>query len=213
MSIAIDDGIIAILRGVRPERVVRVAQLCHRHGIRAIEVPLNSPEPFDSIARLADAALPGCAIGAGTVLGIDDVARVHDAGAQFIVTPNVNAAVIRAALGHGLAVVPGFATPSEAFSAIAAGATRLKLFPASTYGPGHLMALRAVLPPAVRVFPVGGIGAADCATWLAAGASGFGFGSELFRPDDDDATLERRIGTVMQAWRTASGILLPPAAE
>lgn len=217
MSIAIDDGIVAILRGVRPERVVRVAERCYRHGIRAIEVPLNSPEPLDSIARLAGAALPGCAIGAGTVLGIDDVNRARDAGAQFIVSPNVDAAVIRAALGSGMAALPGFATATEAFAAIAAGATRLKLFPAASYGPGHLKALRAVLPPAVRVFPVGGVAAADCARWLAAGAAGFGFGSELFRPDDDDAQLDRRIGEVMHAYRTAlgnpAGVIPPSAAE
>ena len=206
MSLQIGDGVIAILRGVRPERAMAVAALCYRHGIRAIEVPLNSPQPCASIERLASAALPGCRIGAGTVLSVADVARVRAAGAEFIVAPNTDGEVIRAALDAGLAAVPGFATASEAFAAIAAGATLLKLFPAASYGPAYLKALRAVLPPAVRVFPVGGIGTADCAAWLGAGASGFGFGSELFRPDDDDARLDQCIGTLMQAYRAASGV-------
>ncbi|TDR42043.1 2-keto-3-deoxy-phosphogalactonate aldolase [Tahibacter aquaticus] len=206
MANAIERGVIAILRGVRPERVIQAAELCYRHGIRAIEVPLNSPQALTSIERLASHALPRCRIGAGTVLNVGEVTQVRAAGATFIVAPNVNSAVIRAALDQGLGAVPGFATASEAFAAIAAGATQLKLFPASSYGPAHLRALQAVLPAAVRVFPVGGIGAADCARWLDAGAAGLGFGSELFRPGDDDAQLEQRIGTLMQAYRTALGI-------
>ena len=209
MSAAIRDGVVAILRGVRPERVIRAAVLCYRHGIRAIEVPLNSPEPFASVARLAEASLPGCAIGAGTVLSVDDAHRARDAGAEFIVAPNADARVIRAALGAGMAAMPGFATASEAFGAIAAGATLLKLFPAASYGPSHLKALRTVLPPAVRVFPVGGVRPADCAAWRDAGAAGFGFGSELFHPDDDDAALDRRIGKLMQAYRAALGAAHP----
>lgn len=206
MSQPIGNGVVAILRGVRPERVVQTAALCYRHGIRAIEVPLNSPDPLRSIGYLAAADLPGCRMGAGTVLSVADVDRVRGAGAGFIVTPNVDAAVIRAALDSGLAAIPGFATPTEAFAAIAAGADMLKLFPAATYGPGHLKALRAVLPPAVRVFPVGGVAPAECRRWLDAGAAGFGFGSELFRPDEDDAQLDRRIGTLMQAYHAACGI-------
>lgn len=206
MGLTIKDGIVAILRGVRPARVIQAARLCYRHGIRAIEVPLNSPEPFASIERLASYPLPGCLIGAGTVLSVDDVNRVRQAGAEFIVAPNVNAAVIRAALDSGLAAIPGFASASEAFQAIDAGANLLKLFPAASYGPAHLKALRAVLPANVRVFPVGGVAPADCQSWIAAGASGFGFGSELFRPDEDDAELEQRIVRLMQAFRSSPGI-------
>lgn len=206
MGLPINDGVMAILRGVRPARVVQTARLCYRHGIRAIEVPLNSPEPFASIERLASYPLPGCAIGAGTVLSVEDVTRARRAGAEFIVAPNVNAAVIRAALDSGLAAIPGFASASEAFAAIAAGAGQLKLFPAASYGPAHLKALRAVLPTAVRVFPVGGVAPADCQIWIDAGANGFGFGSELFRPDEDDAQLEQRIVRLMLAYRSALGI-------
>ena len=209
MSLQISDGIIAILRGVSPERVVAVAMLCYRHGIRAIEIPLNSPHPFSSIERLARQSLPDCRIGAGTVLNVGEVSSARDAGAEFIVAPNVNADVIRAAHAGDLAALPGFATASEAFTAISAGATQLKLFPAASYGPGHLRALRAVLPPAVRVFPVGGVGPADCAAWLGAGANGFGFGSELFRPDDDDTELDQRIGRLVHACRAISG---PPGS-
>ncbi|MCQ4165500.1 2-dehydro-3-deoxy-6-phosphogalactonate aldolase [Tahibacter harae] len=206
MGFEIDNGIIAILRGLRPERAVQTAALCYRHGIRVMEVPLNSPEPLRSIEYLAAAGLPGCRIGAGTVLSAAAVDRVRGAGAEFIVTPNVDGAVIRAARDSGLAAIPGFATPTEAFAALAAGADMLKLFPAASYGPGHLKALRAVLPPAVRVFAVGGVVPAQCGLWRNAGAAGFGFGSELFRPDEDDAQLDQRIGSLMQAYRAAGGV-------
>ncbi|HZF26900.1 MAG TPA: 2-dehydro-3-deoxy-6-phosphogalactonate aldolase [Steroidobacteraceae bacterium] len=173
--------LIAILRGLQPARAIAVAQAVLEAGIHIIEVPLNSPDPFASISQLASARADWL-IGAGTVLHADDVRRTHAAGGRLIVAPNCDAAVIQCALQLGMQVLPGIATATEAFTAIRAGATQLKLFPALTYGPGHLKALKAVLPPSVAVFPVGGIGAADIRTWLAAGASGFGFGSELFRP-------------------------------
>ena len=131
------------------------------------------------------------------------VRNTHAAGGRLVVTPNCDPDVIRSALQLGMTVMPGIATATEAFAAIRAGATQLKLFPAATYGPRHLQALRAVLPPRVSVLPVGGVGAPDIPGWLAAGAGGFGFGSELFRPEYDLAEIERRAGELLQALRAA----------
>jgi 2-dehydro-3-deoxyphosphogalactonate aldolase len=178
-----EHALVAILRGVTPERVVAVGTTLYEAGIRALEIPLNSPSPFASIAALARSSLPGSLIGAGTVLTSKDVERTGDAGGRLIVAPNCDVDVIRHALRSSMQVMPGIATATEAFTAIRAGATSLKLFPAVTYGPSHLKALKAVLPHDVRVFPVGGIGAPDIKAWLAAGAAGFGFGSELFKPE------------------------------
>jgi len=195
--------IVAILRGVAPARAADVAAVLHRAGLRIIEVPLNSPDPFASIARLCALQLPDCLVGAGTVLSAQDVQRTHAAGGRLVVAPNCEPSVIRAALKFGMRVMPGVATATEALQAISAGATELKLFPAASCGPGHLRALKTVLPAAVRVLPVGGIGAADVAAWLAAGADGFGFGSELFRPeytlDEIDARARRLLRALAQA--------------
>ncbi|HEY2068905.1 MAG TPA: 2-dehydro-3-deoxy-6-phosphogalactonate aldolase [Rhizomicrobium sp.] len=194
-------NLIAILRGVTPERIEAVARVLFEEGVRAIEVPLNSPEPFDSIARLSRAFSAECLCGAGTVLDAADVARVKDAGGKLIVTPNTDPAVIAQAVALDMTVVPGFATATEAFAAIKAGARTLKLFPAKTYGSGHLKALKAVLPRDVPVYAVGGVGAEDVAEWIAAGAAGFGFGSELFRTDysdDDIRTRTRRLVEVLK---------------
>jgi 2-dehydro-3-deoxyphosphogalactonate aldolase len=191
--------IVAILRGVTPERVVAVASVLYEAGIRAVEVPLNSPNPFMSIATLARSDLPGCEIGAGTVLTAEDVQRAHEAGARLIVAPNCDPDVIEEALTRSMRVLPGVATATEAFTAIGAGARDLKLFPAVTYGPAHLKALKAVLPAGVRVYPVGGIGAQDIKVWLEAGAGGFGFGSELFRPEYALDEIERRAQALMRA--------------
>src|SRR5256885_9114966 len=155
-----EPALVAILRGVQPARVVEVAGVLCAAGIRIIEVPLNSPDPFASIAALAAAHGTDCLIGAGTVLDLDAVKRTHAAGGRLIVAPNCDPEVIRGALQMGMQVLPGIATATEAFSAIRAGATQLKLFPAASYGPRHLQALRAVLPAGVSVFPVGGTGAA-----------------------------------------------------
>jgi 2-dehydro-3-deoxyphosphogalactonate aldolase len=197
-----DADLVAILRGVTPERVVDVGNALYDAGIRTIEVPLNSPEPFASIAKLA-ACRSDWTIGAGTVLNADDVRRTYEAGARLVVAPNCNPDVIRGALELAMSVMPGIATATEAFEAIDTGATRLKLFPAVTYGPRHLAALRAVLPKGVGVFPVGGIGGQDIARWLAAGAAGFGFGSELFRPDYSVADIGRRAAELVHIFRIA----------
>jgi 2-dehydro-3-deoxyphosphogalactonate aldolase len=200
-----EPAIVAILRGLTPARAADVAALLYRAGIRIIEVPLNSPDPFTSIARLAALQLPDCLIGAGTVLGAPDVQRAHAAGGRLVVAPNCEPSVIRAALTLGMRVMPGVATATEAFQAIAAGACELKLFPAVSVGPAHLQALKSVLPAAVRVLPVGGIGAADIPAWLDAGAAGFGFGSELFRPeyslDEIDARAQRLMRALAEARR------------
>ena len=193
--------LVAILRGVTPDRIVEIAQALVDAGVRAIEVPLNSPEPFKSIRALSESVGGRCLCGAGTVLTPEQVARVKDAGGTLIVSPNVNPAVIAAA--RGLIVMPGFATASEAFAAIDAGATHLKLFPATTYGPAHLKALKAVLPRAMPVYAVGGIGAEAIAEWKQAGADGFGFGSELFRPDYSVTEIARRAKHLVEAMRAA----------
>ena len=175
-------AITAILRGIRPDEVLAVAAVLVERGVQAIEVPLNSPEPLDSIARLAAAFGDRCLCGAGTVLDVAQVDQVHAAGGRLLVSPNTDAAVIARARALGLVPMPGFATATEAFAAIAAGASELKLFPASTCGPGHLRALRAVLPAHVRVHAVGGVDERNAAAWLDAGVDGFGLGGSLYRP-------------------------------
>ncbi len=197
-----DTSLVAILRGVTPARIVEIGDVLYDAGIRAIEVPLNSPDPFTSIASLA-ARRSDWTVGAGTVLNAEDVRRTHEAGGRLIVSPNCNPQVIHAALQLGMRAMPGVATASEAFAAIDAGARQLKLFPAVTYGPRHLQALRAVLPRDVAVYPVGGVAAQDIARWLAAGAAGFGFGSELFRPDYSVADIDRRATDLVRALREA----------
>ena len=200
-SAAHEAALVAILRGVVPERVVSVGNVLYEAGFRMIEVPLNSPDPFASIAALSACNRPDWIVGAGTVLNVDEVQRTQAAGGKLIVAPNCDPDVIRRAVQLGLRVLPGFATATEAFQAIQAGAQELKLFPASTYGPRHLQALRAVLPKSVRVFPVGGVGVRDIPGWLAAGAAGFGLGSELFRPEYDLTEIRTRAAELVRAVR------------
>jgi 2-dehydro-3-deoxyphosphogalactonate aldolase len=195
--------LIAILRGVVPERVLGVAEVLYAAGFRAIEVPLNSPEPFASIAALAGGLRRDCLVGAGTVLGADDVRRTHAAGGRLVVAPNFDAQVVAEAIRLAMQVLPGIATATEAFAAVRAGATQLKLFPAASYGPRHLQALLTVLPKGINVLPVGGVSADQIPDWLAAGAAGFGFGSELFRPDYSLAEIARRAQLIVQAFQDA----------
>jgi len=201
---AVAAPIVAILRGLEPANCLQIGEVIHRAGIRVIEVPLNSPEAFASIRSLASRFGKDCVVGAGTVLTADDANRTRDAGGTLIVAPNCEPGVIERAVQLGLHVIPGFATPTEAFAAIRAGASDLKLFPAATYGPQHVKALRAVLPKDVRVIAVGGIGTRDIAPWLAAGASGFGFGSELFRPDFSIAEVGERARQLVAALNEAT---------
>ena len=174
--------LIAILRGVKPDEVEAIGDALVEAGFTLIEVPLNSPEPLDSIGRLADRLKGRAVVGAGTVLTTADVAAVADAGGTMIISPNTNVDVVAAAAGAGLVSLPGFATPSEAFAALAAGASALKLFPAEAASPAVLKALGAVVPGGTRLLPVGGIAPDNMAPWLAAGAAGFGLGSALYKP-------------------------------
>jgi len=194
-------AIVAILRGLEPTRAVATGGVLHTAGIRVLEVPLNSPDPFASIASLSSTLGADCLIGAGTVLDLNAVKNTHAAGGRLVVAPNCDPDVIRSALNLGMEVMPGIATPTEAFAAIRAGATKLKLFPASTYGPKFLQALRAVLPAGIRMYPVGGVGAADIPTWVAASADGFGFGSEVFRPNYELPEIGRRASQLVQAFQ------------
>jgi 2-dehydro-3-deoxyphosphogalactonate aldolase len=174
--------LVAILRGIQPDEVLSVGDTLYAAGFRLIEVPLNSPDPFTSIERLVRHLGDHALIGAGTVLTVDDAARVRDTGAGMIISPNTDTEVIAATAGFGLASLPGYATPSEAFAAIAAGATALKLFPAEASSPAVLKAQRAVLPRTMPVLAVGGITPTTMQPWRDAGADGFGLGSALYKP-------------------------------
>jgi len=193
---------VAILRGLSPQHAPEVGAALVAAGFRVIEVPLNSPQPLESIKLLA-AAHRDCLVGAGTVLTAAEVDRVHGAGGRLVVAPNSSPPVIRRALELGMRVLPGIATATEAFAALDAGATDLKLFPAASYGPKHLKALKSVLPGHVRVFPVGGIGSQDIAAWLGSGADGFGFGSELFTPAYTLPEIRNRAAALIAALRVA----------
>jgi len=173
--------LIAILRGVRPDEVEAIGDALVEGGVRIIEVPLNSPDPFDSIARLSARFEGRALIGAGTVLSVDQVARVRAAGGRLIVSPSTNPQVIAATVAAGLVSCPGFFTPSEAFVALDAGAHALKLFPAEAASPAVARAQRAVLPKALRLIVFGGIGPDMMVPWLAAGADGFGLGSGIYK--------------------------------
>ena len=177
--------LIAIIRGVRPDEAEAVGGAIVEAGIRIVEVPLNSPDPFASVERLAKRFGDHALIGGGTVLDPDDVKRVARAGGRIIVSPSTDAAVIKETWEEGLVSAPGFFTPSEAFCALKAGAHVLKLFPAEAASPAVLKATKAVLPHEVPLMVVGGVKPDTMRPWLEAGASGFGLGSGLFRPDRD----------------------------
>jgi 2-dehydro-3-deoxyphosphogalactonate aldolase len=196
--------LVAILRGIRPDEVEAVADALLAAGFRLIEVPLNSPEPLASIRRLAARFGTRAVIGAGTVLTEADVAAVAETGAGLIVAPNADPAVIRAAKALGLACLPGVATPSEAFVALAAGADALKAFPAEGLPPAVIKAWRAVLPREIAILPVGGIEPTSMAAYRKAGATGFGLGSALYQPGISAETVQSRATAFVQAWRAAS---------
>lgn len=177
-----DLPLIAILRGVTLDEIVPVGRALYDAGFRVIEIPLNSPQPFDSIRRLTAELGEDCLIGAGTVLTEAQVAEVDAAGGRLIVSPNANLAVIRASKAAGLVSAPGVATPSEGFAALDAGADSLKLFPAEQLGPAVVKAWRAVFPKELALLPVGGITPDNMGPYVAAGANGFGLGSALYKP-------------------------------
>jgi 2-dehydro-3-deoxyphosphogalactonate aldolase len=173
---------IAILRGVTPAEVIGIGAALVEAGIRMIEVPLNSPDPFVSIEALQETFGGQALIGAGTVLDTASVERLAETGAGLLVAPNSDPSVIKRGIERGLEVMPGFLTPSEAFAAIELGARKLKLFPAFAHGPAYLKALRDVLPTDVGVWAVGGVDAGNVGEWLAAGAEGVALGGALYRP-------------------------------
>jgi 2-dehydro-3-deoxyphosphogalactonate aldolase len=198
------NGLIAILRGLRPEEAASIGEVLYQAGFRVIEVPLNSPEPYDSI-RILRATLPAdCLIGAGTVLTPEQVGLVKEAGGQVIVMPHSDPKVLRAAKAAGLYLSPGVATPTEAFAALAEGADVLKLFPAEQMGPAVVKAFLAVLPAGTALIPVGGITPGNMQVFIDAGVSGFGLGSGLFKPGMSAAEVAERAEAYVSAWNELS---------
>ena len=195
-----DLPLIAILRGVTPDEIVAVGRALHDAGFRVIEIPLNSPQPYESIRRLTAELGESCLIGAGTVLTEAQVAEVDAAGGRLIVSPNANLAVIRASKAAGLVSAPGVATPSEGFAALDAGADSLKLFPAEQLGPAVVKAWLAVLPAGTALIPVGGITPDNMKVFLDAGVSGFGLGSGLFKPGMNAEDVAKSAKAYVEAW-------------
>jgi 2-dehydro-3-deoxyphosphogalactonate aldolase len=193
-------GLVAILRGLTPPEAVAVAQSIHAAGIEAIEVPLNSPDPFTSIASITKALPETALVGAGTVLAPADVDALAEAGGRLLVSPNIDAGVMKRAAHHGMVTMPGVFTPTEAFQALALGASALKFFPASVLGPGGIAAMRAVLPKDAAVGAVGGVSEKDFAGYKAAGVTLFGLGSSLFKPGMTAAEVGDRAAAAAQAW-------------
>ncbi len=197
--------LVAILRGVRPEEVEAIGDVLLDAGFTIIEVPLNSPDPIESIRRLAARCGARALVGAGTVLDPADCARIAAAGGRLVVTPHADPDVVRAAKAAGMLAVPGFMTPGEAFALLRAGADGLKLFPAEAASPAVVKALLAVLPAGTAILPVGGIEAGNMGPWRAAGAAGFGIGSAIYKPGDSAATVADKARRLLAA-------LTPPSA-
>jgi 2-dehydro-3-deoxyphosphogalactonate aldolase len=198
-------GIVAILRGVTPDEAISVTQALFDAGVRVVEVPLNSPQPFVSIDMIAKAFAGRMIVGAGTVLSVQDVNVLKASGGQISVSPDCNEAVIARALEIGLEPLPGVFTPTEAFSAIRAGAKHLKLFPAEVASPAVIKAWKAVLPKHVKIYAVGGVTPENMRDWLAVGASGFGIGSSLYKPGSSLSSVSESAHKLVAAWNRAKG--------
>ena len=196
------NGLIAILRGLRPHEAQAIGKVLYDEGFRTLEVPLNSPQPYDSIRILRDSLPADCLVGAGTVLTPEQVEQVKAAGGQVIVMPHSDPKVLRAAKAAGLYLSPGVATPTEAFAALAEGADVLKMFPAEQMGPAVVKAWLAVLPAGTRLIPVGGITPDNMQVFLDAGVAGFGLGSGLFKPGLTPQEVGVRAKAYMNAWNT-----------
>ena len=192
--------LIAILRGLKPEEAVEIGEAIVAAGFRCLEVPLNSPEPLESIRRLRQALDGRALVGAGTVLNVAAAREVAEAGGQLIISPNTNVEVIAETKTLGLLSLPGFFTPSEAFAALDAGADALKLFPAEVAGPKGLKAVRAVLPAETRIYPVGGVDPDSMSAWRSAGASGFGIGSAVFKPGQTPEQVGLQAADFVARW-------------
>lgn len=198
-------GLVAILRGLKPDEAITVGRAVFEAGIEAIEVPLNSPEPFSSIAALVENLPQEALVGAGTVLSAADVDGLHKAGGRLLVSPNIDAEVMRRAATYGMVTMPGVFSPSEAFQAIRLGASALKFFPASVLGASGIAAMRAVLPADTPVGAVGGVSDKDFSGYKAAGVSLFGLGSSLFKPGMGVDDIAARARAAVSAWDAAFG--------
>ncbi len=197
--------LVAILRGLKPEETEDVVGALIEQGLRAIEIPLNSPDPFRSIGIAAKMAPADCLIGAGTVLTVEDVDRLDDVGGRLMVSPNVDVPVIKQAVAKGMVTLPGCFTPSEALAALKAGATGLKFFPASVLGPAGISAIRAILPADTMIAAVGGVSEENFAAYAMAGVSAFGLGSSLYKPGMTATEVSKRAALTIAAYKSAFG--------
>lgn len=198
-------SLVAILRGIGPGEIAPAVEVLVTAGFTAIEIPLNSPDPFRSIEIAARTAPQGCLIGAGTVLSVEAVDRLNDAGGRLVVSPNTVPAVIERAAGFGMVTMPGVLTPSEAFTAIDAGASGLKFFPASVLGPSGIAAIKAVLPNGIEIGAVGGVSEKTFADYAAVGVRTFGLGSSLYKPGMSPSDIGARAKAAIDAYDTIFG--------
>lgn len=197
---ALRRNLVAILRGIKPEEIEAAVEALLEAGFEAIEVPLNSPDPFVSIEKARKLAPANVLIGAGTVLEVSQVDRLDDAGGNLLVTPNVEPDVIRRAVSHGMVTMPGVFTPTEALLAAKSGAAALKFFPASVHGPSGIAAIKAILPANLPIGAVGGVSDANFADYWKVGVRAFGLGSSLYKPGDDAATIGDRAVKAVAAY-------------
>lgn len=197
-------NIIAILRGVRPDEVLEIAQTIADSGINQIEVPMNSPDVFDSIQLLHDEMKDFISVGAGTVTNIDQVKILEEIGIDFIVSPNFDPEVVAATKQANMISYPGVITPTECFSALKYGADGLKFFPATLLGEANLIALKAVLPENVPLYMVGGVGPENFSSWFEAGATGFGIGSGIYKAGDNSISVARKSKLIVQSYDEAN---------
>lgn len=197
--------VVAIIRGVTPDEVADIGAAIYEAGVSVIEVPLNSPKPFESIQRLSNELGDRCIVGCGTLVKKSDAKRVADAGGQIAVTPTTRPSIIKRCIKLGMTPMPGWATPTEAFAAYQAGARYLKLFPAASFGSGYVKAVKAVLPQDAKILSVGGVGAGNAKEWIQAGIDGFGIGSEIYKAGRSAEEVHKCTLEIVQAIVEARG--------